>query len=404
MQFIDNLKAVYQRWTTITPSNLLYDRALLWLFLVLLFIGFIMVTSASIPVGTRLNQDPFYFAKRDAVYVMISIATCYFFLRVPMDRWQKWHFNVFFIAIILLLLVAIPGIGKSINGARRWIPLGIMNFQPAEFVKLALICFLSGYFTRRYDEVRIRKLSAFKPFLVVGILGALLLLQPDLGSTVVLFVITFGLLFIVGAHFLQFVGLIALGGILFVWLVLTSAYRLKRFTGFMDPFKDPYGTGFQLSNSLMAFGRGEFSGEGLGNSIQKLEYLPEAHTDFVMAVVGEEFGFIGIMLMVFLLLLLVLRAMKIGRESLLITGNEDILKSQRFKGFFAFGISFWIFFQGFVNLGMALGLLPTKGLTFPLVSYGGSSLVIMSISIAILLRIDHENRLMQGGQARLLDD
>lgn len=404
MQFIEKMKTEYQRWTTVTPSNLLYDRALLWLFVVLLLIGFVMVSSASIPVGTRLNNDPFYFAKRDAIYVLISIVTCYFFLQVPMDKWRQWHIYVFFIAIFLLLLVAIPGIGKSINGARRWIPLGIMNFQPAEFAKLALICFLSGYFVRHYDQVRIRRLSAFKPFLVVGVFGALLLLQPDLGSTVVLFVITFGLLFIVGAHFLQFVALIALGGVLFVWLVLTSAYRLKRFTGFLDPFKDPYGTGFQLSNSLMAFGRGEFFGEGLGNSIQKLEYLPEAHTDFVMAVVGEEFGFFGIMLMVMLLLLLVLRAMKIGRESLLIVGNEHILKAQRFKGFFAFGISFWVFFQGFVNLGMALGLLPTKGLTFPLVSYGGSSLVIMSISIAILLRIDHENRLMRGGQARLLDD
>ncbi|SUB36248.1 protein FtsW [Pasteurella multocida] len=230
----------------------------------------------------------------------------------------------------------------------------------------------------------------------MGLMGLFLLSQPDLGSTVVLFVITFGLLFIVGANFWQFVGLMAFGGLLFVWLVLSSAYRLKRFTGFLDPFKDPYGTGFQLSNSLMAFGRGEWVGEGLGNSIQKLEYLPEAHTDFVMAVVGEEFGFLGILVIVILLGLLIFRAMKIGRESLLL--------EQRFKGFFAFGISFWIFFQGFVNLGMSLGLLPTKGLTFPLISYGGSSLIIMSMTIGLLLRIDHENRLMRIGQARLRDD
>ena len=208
--------------------------------------------------------------------------------------------------------------------------------------------------------------------------------------------ITFGLLFIVGAHILQFLGLIGIGLFLFVFLVLSSAYRLNRFTGFLDPFKDPFGTGFQLSNSLMAFGRGEFSGEGLGNSIQKLEYLTEAHTDFVMAIVGEEFGFLGIMVIILLLALLVFRALKIGRESLLL--------EQRFKGFFAFGICFWIFFQGFVNLGMAMGLMPTKGLTFPLISYGGSSLIIMSISIAVLLRIDHENRLMRSGHARLRDD
>ncbi|MCK3657652.1 cell division protein FtsW [Pasteurellaceae bacterium Pebbles2] len=396
MQFIDKLKSDYQRWSTITPSNLLYDRTLLWLFIVLLLVGFVMVTSASIPTGTRHEGDPFYYAKRDALYVLLSFITCYFFLRIPIERWEKYYLWIFLIAVLLLLAVAIPGIGKSVNGARRWLPFPLFNFQPAEFAKLALICFLSSYFTRRYDEVRSRKLSAVKPFAVVGVLGGLLLLQPDLGSTVVLFVITFGLLFIVGAHFMQFVGLILLGAVLFLWLAITSAYRLKRLTGFMDPFKDPYGTGFQLSNSLMAFGRGELWGEGLGNSIQKLEYLPEAHTDFVMAILGEEFGLVGILLVVFLLAALVFRAMKIGKESLQL--------EQRFKGFFAFGISFWIFFQGFVNLGMALGLLPTKGLTFPLVSYGGSSLLIMSISIAILLRIDHENRLMCGGHARLKDD
>lgn len=396
MELINKIKQGYERWVTLTPNNLLYDRTLVWLFVILLCIGFIMVTSASIPIGTRLFDDPFHFSKRDAVYVFLAVVTCYAFLKVPMAKWEKWHVRLFFIALALLVLVAIPGIGREVNGARRWIPLAFFNFQPAEFAKLALICFLASYFTRRYDEVRSRKLSAVKPFIVVAVFGMVLLLQPDFGSTVVLFVITFCLLFIVGAHILQFVGLLGIGVFLFVFLVVSSSYRLKRFAGFLEPFKDPYGTGFQLSNSLMAFGRGEISGEGLGNSIQKLEYLPEAHTDFVMAVVGEEFGFIGIIVIVCLLGLLVFRAMKIGRESLLL--------EQRFKGFFAFGISFWIFFQGFVNLGMAMGLLPTKGLTFPLISYGGSSLVIMAISIAVLLRIDHENRLMLGGHARLRDD
>ena len=243
---------------------------------------------------------------------------------------------------------------------------------------------------------RSRHVSIFKPFIVMLVLGCFLLLQPDLGSTVVLFIIMSGMLFIVGAKILQFVGLIALGGILFVWLVLTASYRLKRFIGFLEPFKDPYGTGFQLTNSLIAFGRGEITGEGLGNSIQKLDYLPEAHTDFIMAIIGEEFGFIGILIVILLLGLLIFRAMKIGRESLML--------EQRFRGFFALGIGFWIFFQGFVNLGMALGMLPTKGLTFPLVSYGGSSIIIMSATIGILLRIDHENRLFRIGQARLRDD
>lgn len=392
MRLIDNLK----EYSRITPTNLLYDRALLWLFVSLLLIGLIAVTSASIPVGTRLFNDSFYFAKRDAIYVVLSIFACYTVLNIPTSFWEKYYGYVFWFAVILLLLVLIPGIGTRINGARRWIPMVFFNFQPAEFAKLALTCFLASYFTRRYDEVRSRKLSGLKPMIVMGVFGALLLLQPDLGSTVVLFVITAGMLWIVGANGWQFFALWASGVLLLLWLAISSAYRLKRLTGFMDPFKDPYGTGFQLSNSLMAFGRGEFTGEGLGNSIQKLEYLPEAHTDFVMAVVGEEFGLIGIVFIISLLALLIFRAMKIGREALQM--------EQRFKGFFAFGISFWIFFQGFVNLGMALGLLPTKGLTFPLVSYGGSSLIIMSVSVGILLRIDHENRMMRSGHARLRDD
>ncbi|MCW9710614.1 putative lipid II flippase FtsW [Avibacterium sp. 21-586] len=392
MEFIEKLKS----YTQITTDNLLYDRALWWLFITLLSVGLIAVSSASIPVGDRLFQDSFHFAKRDAFYVFFSIIACYCVLNIPMAVWENKYGYIFGLAIFLLVLVLIPGIGAKINGARRWIPLIFFNFQPAEFAKLALICFLSSYFTRRYDEVRSRKLSAFKPMLVMGLFGSLLISQPDLGSTIVLFVITFGLLWIVGANFWQFFTLVCAGIVLLLWLAFASAYRLKRMTGFWEPFKDPYGTGFQLSNSLMAFGRGEITGEGLGNSIQKLEYLPEAHTDFVMAVVGEEFGLIGILFVIILLSLLVFRALKIGKESLLL--------EQRFKGFFAFGIGFWICFQGVVNLGMALGILPTKGLTFPLVSYGGSSLIIMSVSIGVLLRIDHENRLMRSGQARLRDN
>ncbi|WP_105891542.1 putative lipid II flippase FtsW, partial [Haemophilus influenzae] len=375
MEFLQNIKKNYDEWTRITPQGLLYDRALFWLFVILLLIGLVAVTSASIPYSSRLFNDPFYFAKRDAIYVLLSLLTCYISLQISSSQWEKWHAKIFLFSVILLLLV--PFIGTSVNGAKRWISLGILNFQPAEFAKLALTCFLASYFTRRYDEVRSRHISIFKPFIVMLVLGCFLLLQPDLGSTVVLFIIMSGMLFIVGAKILQFVGLIALGGILFVWLVLTASYRLKRFIGFLEPFKDPYGTGFQLTNSLIAFGRGEITGEGLGNSIQKLDYLPEAHTDFIMAIIGEEFGFIGILIVILLLGLLIFRAMKIGRESLML--------EQRFRGFFALGIGFWIFFQGFVNLGMALGMLPTKGLTFPLVSYGGSSIIIMSATIGILL-------------------
>ena len=243
MGFWDKFKESSLQATTVTPSSLLYDRTLLWLYLVLLLIGLLAVSSASIPVGTRLYSDAFYFAKRDVVYIVLSCITCYFTLQISMEKWEKWHVRLFCIALILLVLVMIPGIGREVNGARRWIPMGLFNFQPAEFAKLALTCFLASYFTRRYDEVRSRKLSAFKPFVVMGVMGCFLLVQPDLGSTVVLFIITFGLLFIVGANFWQFIGLIGVGVLMFVWLVLSSAYRLKRITGFMDPFKDPYGTG-----------------------------------------------------------------------------------------------------------------------------------------------------------------
>lgn len=323
MEFLQNIKKNYDEWTRITPQGLLYDRALFWLFVILLLIGLVAVTSASIPYSSRLFNDPFYFAKRDAIYVLLSLLTCYISLQISSSQWEKWHAKIFLFSVILLLLV--PFIGTSVNGAKRWISLGILNFQPAEFAKLALTCFLASYFTRRYDEVRSRHVSIFKPFIVMLVLGCFLLLQPDLGSTVVLFIIMSGMLFIVGAKILQFVGLIALGGILFVWLVLTASYRLKRFIGFLEPFKDPYGTGFQLTNSLIAFGRGEITGEGLGNSIQKLDYLPEAHTDFIMAIIGEEFGFIGILIVILLLGLLIFRAMKIGRESLML--------EQRFRGF-----------------------------------------------------------------------
>lgn len=385
------VKSEGAKWTRLTPVNGLYDRALIWLFLGLLVIGFVMVTSASIPVSTRLYNDPFHFAKRDAGYVVMGTIAFLYFSHIPIDKWEKWNGKLLFTAFLLLFSLFV--VGKNVNGATRWIPLGPINFQPAELAKLAIILYFSSFYVRRFNEIRSERWSFLKPLAVFGLFIAVIIPQPDLGSIVVLFIITFSMLFIMGAKLLQFVVLGTLGILAFIGLVLTSEYRLKRVTAFMDPFADAYGDGFQLSNSLMAFGQGEVLGRGLGNSVQKLEYLPEAHTDFVMAVIGEEFGLFGIIMMILLLVALTYRALKISRESLII--------EQGFKGFFAFGASIWIFFQGFVNLGVASGLLPTKGLTFPLVSYGGSSLIIMAITVAILLRIDHENRLERIGQAVL---
>ncbi|MDD0823848.1 putative lipid II flippase FtsW [Mannheimia sp. AT1] len=388
---LNKIKTEWDKWGRITPTNSLYDRTLIWLFLGLLIIGFVMVTSASIPVSTRLYNDPFYFAIRDGVYIISSLIACYIAVQIPIEKWERHNIFLFFIALGFLVAVLI--FGRSINGAVRWIPLGIINFQPAELAKLAIICYFAGFYVRKYDEILTETVSFWRPAVILSVFGILLNLQPDLGSTIVLFVLTFSMLFIVGAKLMQFMFLVIAAVALFVVLVLTSEYRLKRVTSYRDPFADAYGDGFQLSNSQMAFGQGEFWGQGLGNSVQKLEYLPEAHTDFVMAVIGEEFGFFGIICIVLLLVLLTVRALKISKESLVL--------EERFKGYMAFGIGIWIFFQGFVNLGVASGLVPTKGLTFPLVSYGGSSLVIMSVAIAILLRIDHENRAERMGHAKI---
>lgn len=388
------LKQEWQKWGQLTPPNALYDRSLIWLFLILLVIGFVMVTSAAIPVSTRLYNDPFYFAVRDGVYVLAALCTCAFIVQIPSERWERYNGWLFGGALLLLLATLI--LGKNVNGATRWIPIGPINFQPAELAKLAVICYFSSFYVRKFDEMRTKNLSFMRPMVILIFFSVLLLWQPDLGSTAVLFVLTFAMLFIMGAKVLQFLLLGAAGAVAFIFLVLTSEYRLKRVTSFLDPFADAYGDGFQLSNSQMAFGQGEFWGRGLGNSVQKLEYLPEAHTDFVMAVVGEEFGLFGICVIIALLCALTFRALKISREALLLEA--------RFKGFFAFGIGIWIFVQGFVNLGVASGLLPTKGLTFPLVSYGGSSLVIMAAAIGVLLRIDHENRLERIGHAHLNND
>lgn len=392
---LEKVKAEWEKWTRLTPTNALYDRTLIWLFVGLLVVGFIAVTSASIPLGSSAKyNDPFYFAVRDGAYVFASLVAFAFFIQVPSQKWEKYNVLLFFCALVLLVAVLI--FGRNVNGAVRWIPFGPVNFQPAELAKLAIICYFSSFYVRKFEEIRTSTWGFIRPAVILALFGFLLILQPDLGSTVVLFMLTFSILFIMGAKIFQFILLGVAGIVLFVALIVTSEYRLKRVTSFMDPFADAYGDGYQLSNSQMAFGQGEFFGRGLGNSVQKLEYLPEAHTDFVMAVIGEEFGFFGIAIVVLLLCALTFRALKISRAALIL--------EERFKGFFSFGIGIWIFIQGFVNLGVASGLLPTKGLTFPLVSYGGSSLVIMAIAVAVLVRIDHENRLAQIGHIYIKEE
>lgn len=377
-----------KNWANGEPDNdvldtILYDRTLVWLTIGLAIIGFTMVTSASMPVGQRLTQDPFFFAKRDVIYLALSFVLALSVLNMPMIWWEKYNFLLLIIALMLLLVVLVAG--SSVNGASRWINTGIVRIQPAEIAKLALFCYVSSYLVRKTDEVRTRFLGFIKPMCILILMAILLLLQPDLGTVVVLVVTTLALLFLAGARLAPFIIGIVICAVGVIGLIYFEPYRLRRITSFLNPWADPFGSGYQLTQSLMAFGRGELWGQGLGNSIQKLEYLPEAHTDFIFSVLAEELGYIGVVLVLLMLFFVAFRSMMIGKRAL------DA--KQHFSGYLACSIGIWFTFQALVNVGAAAGMLPTKGLTLPLISYGGSSLLIMFIAIAILLRIDFETRL-----------
>ncbi len=361
----------------------LYDRTLLWLTFGLAIVGFVMVTSASMPIGQRLADDPFLFAKRDAIYLALAFGLSLVTLRVPMAVWQKYSNVLLLLSVVMLLVVLV--VGSSVNGASRWISFGPLRIQPAEFSKLSLFCYLASYLVRKVDEVRSNFWGFCKPMGVMVVLAVLLLAQPDLGTVVVLFITTLAMLFLAGAKMWQFLAIIGSGAFAVVLLIIAEPYRMRRVTSFWNPWADPFGSGYQLTQSLMAFGRGEFWGQGLGNSVQKLEYLPEAHTDFIFSILGEELGYFGVVLALLMVFFVAFRAMSIGRRALEL--------DQRFSGFLACSIGVWFSFQALVNVGAAAGMLPTKGLTLPLISYGGSSLIIMSTAIVLLLRVDFETRL-----------
>ena len=374
-------------WVTGARDNdavnmVLYDRTLLWLTFGLAIIGFVMVTSASMPIGQRLADDPFLFAKRDALYLGLAFGLSLVTLRIPMEIWQRYSNVMLLMSIVMLLIVLV--VGSSVNGASRWIALGPLRIQPAELSKLSLFCYLASYLVRKVEEVRSNFWGFCKPMGVMVVLAVLLLAQPDLGTVVVLFITTLAMLFLAGAKMWQFLAIIGSGVFAVVLLIIAEPYRMRRVTSFWNPWADPFGSGYQLTQSLMAFGRGEFWGQGLGNSVQKLEYLPEAHTDFIFSILGEELGYIGVVLALLMVFFVAFRAMSIGRRALEI--------DQRFSGFLACAIGVWFSFQALVNVGAAAGMLPTKGLTLPLISYG-SSLLIMSTAIVLLLRIDYETRL-----------
>jgi cell division protein FtsW len=362
-----------------------YDKILLIVVLVLMCIGMVIVASASIQEGIAISADPFRFLKRQILYVGICLGLIAAIVCVPFDFWYKRQMLILILSLTALLAVLL--IGTEVNGSVRWLRLGPINVQPSEFAKLAIVLFLASYLVRRQEEVVDTIKGFIKPLIILSLFALLLLLQPDLGSTVVIVVVMMGMLFIADAKLVNFIAIIVALLAVIVTLVVMSPYRMARVVGFLDPWADPFGRSYQLTQSLMAFGRGGWLGQGLGNSVQKLKYLPEAHTDFIMAILAEEIGFIGVSIVIFLEFVLVYRAFSIGKKAL-------ALKTPHvFAGYVAIGIAIWFFFQTAVNIGAASGIAPTKGLTLPLVSYGGSSLISIAIAIALLLRIDFETRI-----------
>ena len=368
-----------------------YDGQLLIIVLALMSIGLVIVASASMPEGIAMSDDPFRFLKRHIVYVVVCLVFIGGVVSVPIKRWYSQQGLI--LALALLGLVAVLVIGTEVNGSHRWLRLGILNVQPSEFSKLAIILFLASYLVRRQEEVVDTIKGFIKPLVILSIFAFLLMLQPDLGSTVVIVVVMMGMLFIADAKLISFIGIAISLLAVIVALIMTSPYRMARVFGFLDPWADPFGRSYQLTQSLMAFGRGGWIGQGLGNSVQKLEYLPEAHTDFIMAILAEELGFIGVTTVIVLEFILVYKAFTIGRKAL----QQSLI----FPGYVAVGIAIWFAFQTAVNIGAASGIAPTKGLTLPLVSYGGSSMLAIAIAIGMLLRIDFETR-QASAQVRLM--
>jgi len=371
-----------------------YDPWLLGACAVIVGLGLVMVTSASITIGERLyNHHPFYFLTRQAAFLAVGLVAAFGVINLPLKVWEKLGPIMLGVGFLLLLLVITP-LGQHANGSARWLGVGGIRIQVSELVKLLVVIYLAGYLTRHAKEVRNSVRGFLVPMLVLGLLVALLLAEPDFGSSVVLVVTALGMLWMADVrlrHFAVTFGVAA--GVLSV-LVWMKPYRIQRLSSFSDPFADPFGSGFQLSQSLIAFGRGEWTGVGLGSSVQKLFFLPEAHTDFVFAILAEELGFLGALAVIILFAVVVWRAFQTGKAA------EAV--GQPFGAYVAYGIGTWLAFQAYVNIGVNMGVLPTKGLTLPLVSYGGSSLIITVVAVAILARVHYETYLAaRGGRSEV---
>jgi len=356
--------------------------------LMLMILGLVMVASASVSLADRQFGQPFYYALRQAVYLGAGIAMAMLILRLRLVYWEKSGLLLLIVSAALLTAVLIPGVGRQVNGSIRWLPLGLINLQASEPVKLFFVVYLAGYLVRRGEEVRTTVKGFLKPLAILVVFAVLLLREPDFGTTAVMFATSLGLLFLGGVRLRHFFVLLGSVVAAMAALALASPYRMERLTTFLNPWADPFNSGFQLTQALIAIGRGEWFGVGLGGSIQKLFYLPEAHTDFLFAVLAEELGLVGVVAVIVLFTLVVWRAFVIAHRAEL-GGN-------RFAAYLAYGIGMWIGLQAFINIGVNMGALPTKGLTLPLMSYGGSSIVVVCMAIGLLMRVDHETRFPRG--------
>ena len=378
--------------TRTRPPQAQFDELLLWVLAGLLALGLVMVYSASVATaeGSKLTgHQSTYYLLRHGIFIAVGVTLGACAFTVPLQVWQNYAPYLFMAGTLLLVFVLIPGVGREVNGSRRWLSLFVVNLQPSELMKLFAVLYAASYVVRK-DKVGHLFVKAFMPmFVVMALIGSLLLLEPDMGAFVVICAIAMTTLWLGGFNLKVFAALLLALPLAFAALIYSSPYRMQRVIGFMDPWSDPFGKGYQLSHALIAFGRGEWFGVGLGSSVEKLFYLPEAHTDFLMAVIAEELGLVGVATVILLFTLLVIRAFQIGRHAAFLERYYSALVAQ--------GLGVWLGVQAMINIGVNMGVLPTKGLPLPFLSFGGSGLVVNCIAAAVLLRVDYENRRVARG-------
>ena len=373
-----------RKYTGRHQPRALYDKWLIAAVIGLILIGLMMVASSSIMISMKYYHQSFHFLIRQSCYLFLGFLAAIIVMRIDSSVWEKHSVAMLFICLFMMVLVLIPGIGRVVNGSRRWLAVGPIGIQVSELAKMTMIFYVSGYLVREQARDSEGVMGFLKPMMVLSVVAVLLLLEPDFGATVVITGTVMVMLFLTGVKLRYYIGLMLMVALALISLALASPYRVARLTAFLNPWADQFNSGYQLTQSLIAFGRGGWFGLGLGDSVQKLLYLPEAHTDFVFAVLAEELGLCGILLVLLLYSVFVFRGLLIGLHA-----QEQ---SRFFAAYTAYGLTFWIGLQAAINMGVNAGLLPTKGLTLPLLSYGGASLVVNCIAIALLLRIDHENR------------